>query len=66
MDISVTRHLGHEGCVLGSGEDNLGELFASPFLRKDKNPLAHIRSSKYNADQDRRTGVPESSDVIKG
>ena len=59
------RQLGHGGFVSGSGEDDLGNLFASTFLRKDKNPLTPCRISKYDSKQDRRTGTTESSDVSK-
>ena len=65
VDISTTRHLGHGGCVRGSVENDSGNLFASSFLRKDKNPLPHRRKSRYDANQDGRTGTPESSDVSK-
>ena len=41
-------------------------FFASSFPRKYKNPLTHRRSSKYDADNDDRTGDPESSDIDKG
>ena len=43
----------------------MGNFFSLYFLRKDKNPLNHSRSSKYDADQDGRTGTHESSDVIE-
>ena len=46
VDISTTRHLGYGGRVCGSGKDDLGNLFASFFLRKNKTPLTHCRSSK--------------------
>ena len=36
VDVSTTRHLGHGGCVCGSGEDDQGNLFASSFLQKEK------------------------------
>ena len=65
MDISATRHLGHRRCVLGSGEDALEIFFASYFLWKDKTPLTHSRSSKYNADQEIMTGAPEYSETRK-
>ena len=58
-------HLGHGGCVCGSGEYGSGNLFASSFLQKDKNPLTNCRRYKYDADQDGRTGTPESSGVSK-
>ena len=63
MDISSTRHLGHRRLVRGSGEGDLGNLFASYFLRKDENPLSCSRSSKYDSGQEIRIGTPESSDV---
>ena len=63
MDISTTRHLGHRGSVRGSGENDSINLFASYFLWKEKNPLTHCRSSKYDVDQDGRTGTHEYSDV---
>ena len=59
-------HLGHGRRVHGSGENDLGNLFSSYFLQKDKNPLTHRRSSKYNDGQEIRTGTPESSEVSKG
>ena len=46
MDISTTLHLGNGGSFCGSGENYLGKRCASPFLRKDENPLTHCRSSK--------------------
>ena len=45
-DISTTRHLGHIRRVLGSGENDSGDLFASSYLLKDQNHLTHFRSSK--------------------
>ena len=59
------RHLGHGGRVRGSGEDDLGNLFASYFPWKDKTPLTHSRNYKYDANQDGRTGTPESSGISK-
>ena len=64
MDIPATRHLGHSRFVCGSGEDDLVNLFASYFLRKEKH-FTHRRSSNYNAGQDGWTGTPESSGVRK-
>ena len=46
VDISATRYLGHGSGICGSGEDDSGKLFASSFIRNDKNPLTHRRSSK--------------------
>ena len=66
MDISTARHLGHRGFLRGSGENDLGNLFFSSFLRKDKNPLTHSRNSNYDVDEGGRTWPPESSDVRKG
>ena len=66
VDISATHHLGHRGCARGSGENDSGNLFVLSFLLKDKNPLTHRKNSKYDADQDGRTGPTESSDVSKG
>ena len=63
IDISSTRHLGHRRLVSRSGEDDLGNLFAPSFLKKDENPLPRCRRSKYGAHQEIRTGTPESSDV---
>ena len=54
------------GDSFSPGEDDLGKLFASSFIRKDENPLPFHRISKYNAGQESRTGTPESSDVISG
>ena len=51
MDISSMRHLGHRRRVCGSGENDSGNLFASSFLWKYKNPLPCCRSSKYDAGQ---------------
>ena len=51
------------GCIRRSGEDDLGNLFVFYFLRKDKNPLTHSRSSKYDANKYVWNGTPESSDV---
>ena len=66
MDVSKTRHLGHGGCVCGSGEYSKGNLFASSFLRKDKNHLTHCSISKYNAGQETRIETPEFSGTSKG
>ena len=66
VDISTKHPLGHGVCVCGSGENNPGNLFALSVPQKDKNPLTHNRSSKYDAGQEIRTGTPESSDVIIG
>ena len=63
MDISSTRHLVHGRRVCGSGEDDLGNLLALSFLRKNENPLPYSGSFKYNASQEIRTGNPEYSDV---
>ena len=63
VDISATRHLGNGGCYCESSEDASGKLFASYFLRKEKNPLTHRRSSKYDVGQEIRTGTTESSDI---
>ena len=63
IDISSTRHLGHRILVRGSGEYYSQNLFASSFLRKDKNPLPRRRSFKYDAGQEIRTGTTESSDA---
>ena len=46
IDISSTRHLGHERCVRGSGENNTGILLASSFIQKDEYPLPRRRGSK--------------------
>ena len=54
------------GWVPRSGENDPGKLFASSFLRKDKNPFTHRKNSKYDAGQDVQTGPPESSNVRKG
>ena len=64
--ISPTRHMGHGRRVRESGENDLGNLFASSFLRKDENPLIHRTRSKYNSGQEICTGTSESSDIIKG
>ena len=37
VDISTTRHLGHGGCVHGIGKNDSENIFASYFLRKEKN-----------------------------
>ena len=66
VDISATRNLGQGGYINGSGEYSLGKKIALYFLRKDKNPLTHSRSSRYDAGQESRTGTPESSDISKG
>ena len=66
MYISSTRHLGHRILVCGSGEDDLRNIFASSFLRKDENPLPRCRNCKYDVGQEIRTGTPESSDVSTG
>ena len=66
VDIYTTCHLGHRGRVRGSRENDPGNLFASSFLRKYKNPLTHSRSYKYDAGQKIRNGNPESSDVSTG
>ena len=66
MDIYLTRHLGHGRRVCGFGENDSGNIFASSFLRKDKNPLTHRKSSKYYAGQEIWTETPESSDVSIG
>ena len=50
----------------GSGEDDSQKLFASSFFRKYEKPLPHLRSYKYDAGQEIRTGTPESSEVISG
>ena len=64
--ISTTRHPGHGGGVRGGGENYSGNLFASSFLWKDKNPLTHCRNSKYNDNQYGWTWNPKSSDVREG
>ena len=46
VHIYATRYLGHGGCVHGSGEDTLGNLFTSSFLQKDKNPPTLCKRSK--------------------
>ena len=66
MDVSKTRHLGNGGCVRGSGEYSKGDLFASSFLRKDKNHLTHCSISKYNDGQETRMENPELSGTSKG
>ena len=58
--------MGHEGCVHGSRENDSGKLFALYFLQKDKIPVTHSNNSKYDADQDERTGTPKYSDVREG
>ena len=63
VDISSTRHLGHGRRVCGSGENYLGNLFASSFIWKDENPLSYCRSLKYDAGQEIRAENPEPSDV---
>ena len=65
MDIYATCHLGYRGCVDGSGEDDLGNLFVSSFPNKDKNPLTHRKSSNYDENQYVWTGTPEYSDISK-
>ena len=52
VDVYTTRHLVHSGYVRGSVEDALGNLFVSYSLWKDKIPLTHRRSSKYDARQE--------------
>ena len=66
MDISSTRDLGHRRLVRGSVLHDLQNICASYFIGKDENSLSHRRSSKYDAGQERQTGVPESSDVRSG
>ena len=66
VDIYTTHHLGHGGCVHGSGENDLGNLFASSFPHKDKKPLTHRRNYKYDSNQGVWTGPPEPSDVSEG
>ena len=66
VDISTSRHLGHERRVHWSGENDLGNLFLSSFLRKDENPLTHRRIYKYNAGQESWTGTTEYSNVSTG
>ena len=66
MDISSTCRLGNRRLVCRSAEDDLRKLFASSFLQKDKNPLTHSRSYKYDACQEIRTATHESSDVSTG
>ena len=58
VDISTTRHNGYGVCVCGSGEDDLVNLFASYFLRKEKIPLTHRKSSKYDISQEIHIGNP--------
>ena len=58
-------HLGHGGCVCRSRENDLKNLFSSPFFWKDENTLTHCRNSKYNYNQGGRTGPHESSDISK-
>ena len=53
------------GCVCGSGEDDMGKLFASTFIRKEKVPLTNRRISKSDAGQEIWIGNHESSDVRK-
>ena len=65
VDISTTRHLGHGGCVCGSGEDDPGNLFSLYFIRKDKISITHCRQSKYDSCQEIWIGTPESSDTCK-
>ena len=62
VDLSSAHHLGNGRRVRGSGENNLGNLFASSFILKDENPLSHRRISKYDAGQETRNGTPEPSD----
>ena len=54
--IYTMHHLGNVGCIRGSGEDVLGNLFASFFLQKDKIPLTCCRISKYDAGKKTRFG----------
>ena len=63
VDIYTTRHLGHRGCIHRSGEDTPGNIFASYYLWKEKTPLTHHRSSKYDTGQEIHIGTPEASDV---
>ena len=60
------RHLGHGRFFSGSGEDDLGNLFASSFFQKDENPTPFRRSSKYDDGQESWTGTPEFSDISTG
>ena len=57
VDVSETLHLGHGRCVCRSVEDDL-EKNALSFVWKDTNPLTNRRISKYDADQESRTGAP--------
>ena len=66
VDISTLRHLGHGRCIRGGGENDSGNLFSFSFLRKDKNPLTHLRNSKYDDDQGGQTWPHESSDISEG
>ena len=36
VDISTTRNLGHGGCIFGSGEDDMGNLFVLSFFGQKK------------------------------
>ena len=46
-------------------QNDPGNFFASSFLRREKKPLTHYRSSKYDAGQKIKVETPESSDVRK-
>ena len=63
VDISTTRHLGHGGCISGSGEDDPENFSPLYFLQKDKIHLTHHRRSKYNDGQEIRIRTHESSDI---
>ena len=52
--------------VLRSGENYLGNLFASSFIWKEENHLPHLRSSKYDACLESRNGTQEPSEVSTG
>ena len=52
VDIYTTHQNKYKRIVCESGEDALGNLFASPFLRNVKNSLTCFKNSKYNFSQE--------------
>ena len=63
VDISTKCHEEYGRRVRSSGEDALGNLFASPFPRNVKISITHHRNSKYNVGQEIRLGTSESHNV---
>ena len=56
------RHTKYKRRVCGSGDNDSGNVFEWTFIWKEKMPLTHIMSSKYDTGQERLPGPPEYRD----